>query len=159
METETKNTTLTWEAPEFVHYPKSPVWFIVLSIIGVALILFFLFKGDFLTSTLFALLLIVTLYFSRQKPRKVKIKITGNQLQINEVKIPFDQIKGFWIIYNPPEIKALNFETTAYLNRYVTVQLADENPLAIREFLLNHLVEDMEKTEPLTDKISRKIGF
>ena len=160
--TETKSKQakeLSWEAPEFVHYPKSLTWFVVLFVIGVALIIFFVFKKDFVTALLFLLLLMLAYFFSGQKPKTIKIKLNFRGVELNDMKIPFDQIKSFWVVYDPPEIKTLNFETTAYINRYFTIQINDQNPVELREFLLEHLPEELDRKEQLGDKVSRKLGF
>jgi len=154
-----KTKEISWTAPEFIHYPKSLTWFVFVSLAGLALIVFFVIKKDFLTATLFLLLLILTYFFSSQTPKSLKIKINQAGLTVNEQKIPFDQLKKFWIVYEPPAVKTLNFETSAYLNRYLTLQLADQDPVALREFLLQHLIEDKARDEQLGDKIARKLKF
>src|SRR3989344_8538321 len=152
-----KKQEFVWTAPEFVHYPKNKTWYVVASVIGVILVGYFLVHKDFLTSALFALLFLMLVFLAREKPREVRITLSGRGLKINEMALPYQQIKFFWIVYEPPTVKTLNFETTAYLNRFVTVQLADTDPVAIREFLLQYLLEDLDRQEQTVDTISRKL--
>jgi hypothetical protein len=156
---EQKPKSIGWTAPEFVHYPKSFVWFAVLTIICLGIVVYFLIAKEFLTATLFGLLYAIVFYFSRAKPKDLNIEISGRGLKLNHNLIPYQQLKSFWIIYSPPEVKTLNFETTAYFNRFVTLQLEQENPAAIREFLLQFLPEDLDRGEQFADKLGRTLKF
>jgi len=158
-DTKPKHTAISWTAREFIHYPKGKVWIISLLSIGLVLVGIFLFRKDFLTALLFLLLLIVTFYFSRKKPRKIKITLDSQGIKLNELRIYYQQIKNFWIIYRPPEVKTLNFETSAYINRFLTIQLEAQDPLKIREYLLNFISEELDREEPVTEKLSRKLKF
>lgn len=148
---------ISWTAPEYIHYPKSRLWFGVLLFVGAGLIIYFLTQRDFLTALLFVLLLIVLFYFARKHPQTLHIHITHTGLKINNLKLPYQQIKSFWIVYDPPEVKTLNFETAAYLNRFLTLQLENEDPVQIRQFLLQFLSEDLDRGEYFTDKLSRHL--
>ncbi len=155
---ETK-TEISWQAPEFIHRPKSSMWFILVGIAGTGLILYFLFQRDYLTALLFFLLGLVTFYFARLPAKNIQIQIGSKGLRLNQIQIPYQKLKKFWIVYEPPIIKTLNFETTAYFNRFITLQLENENPLPIREILLKYIPEDLERGEQLDDKIARTLKF
>ncbi|MDP3993805.1 MAG: hypothetical protein U1C57_00770 [Candidatus Doudnabacteria bacterium] len=150
---------ISWSAPEYQHYPKSLGWFIFLFLAGAGLTLYFLLQKDFLTSILFALLFIIIYFFSKAKPRTLHITLDRQGIKINNNRLPYSQIKKFWIVYDPPEVKILNFETLAYLNRYLTLQLESQDPVNIRQFLLSYLPEDLDGGEQFSDKLSRKLRF
>ncbi len=150
---------ISWTAPQFVHYHKGLGWFISLGIVSTVLILYYAFKKDFLTAALFLLFAIVIYYFAKAKPRQVHIKIDDKGLKINENRIPYQNLKAFWIHYDPPQVKTLNFETTAYLNRSVSLLLMDQNPLAIKDYLLQFLPEELERKESFGEKVARKLKF
>lgn len=150
---------IKWTAPEFIHYPKSIWWFVAVGGVGATFVSFFAFQKEFLVSLLFLLLTILVLFFSKTRPRTLEIQIDGIGVKINELKLSYQQIKSFWIVYEPPEVKTLNFETTAYLNRFFTLQLQQEDPVRLREFLLKYLPEDLERGEQFADQIGRKLRF
>lgn len=150
---------ISWIAPEFIHYPKSRLWFLAVSIIGLGLAVYFLVRKDFLTAVLFILLLLVVLFFAKSPAKQLRIHLDHSGIKINNLKLPYQQVKSFWIVYEPPEVKTINFETSAYLNRFVTLQLDTQDPMKIRSFLLQYLSEDLEKGELLADKLSRNLRF
>ncbi|OGF02211.1 MAG: hypothetical protein A3G07_02295 [Candidatus Doudnabacteria bacterium RIFCSPLOWO2_12_FULL_47_12] len=154
-----KKPELAWTAPEFVHYPKSKIWFFVLGVAGSLLVVYFLFQRDFLTGMMFVLLLAMAFLFAKSKPRQINIALTAQGIKLNDTLLPYKQVKVFWMIYQPPEVKTLNFETSAYLNRFLTLQLEDQDPVLVRNFLLEYLPEDLDREERLSDKISRTLKF
>jgi|SRR3989344_2442267 len=154
-----KKREITWTAPEFIHYPKSGKWYVLLGIAGAALVAFFLFKRDFLTSMMFVLLFLMAFFFSRAKPRQIHITLGPRGVKLNESLMTYQQIKTFWLVYEPPDIKTLNFETSAYLNRFLSLQMQDQDPVEIRDFLLDYLLEDLDRQERISDKISRTLRF
>ena len=154
-----KKPSMSWTAPEFTHYPKSIVWFVLFTLVGLGLVGYFLWQRDFLAATTFFLLFLMLLFLARAKPRQITIVLSGRGLKLNDALMPFQQLKSFWIVYQPPEVKTLNFETTAYLNRFLSVQLEDQDPSEVRAFLLDFLSEDLDREERVTDTISRTLKF
>ena len=150
---------ITWQAPEFMHYPKSAAWFIVLTAVAAGFAGYFLFRKDFLTAAMFVLLYVVVFFFSRKKPKIITVKLAGQGVSVGGTRLPWQKIKAFWIVYNPPEVKTLNLETAAYLNPVITLQLAEADPGEIREFLLEFIPEEPDREEQLADKIGRKLRF
>lgn len=154
-----KSSKITWTAPEFIHYPKSKWWFAVTALVGIGLATYFFIQKEFLTGALFLLLLAIVAYFGRMPPRMIRIELTPHGIKINESLLPYQQIKSFWMVYQPPVVKTLNFETTAYLNPNYTLQLMDEDPVKIRKFLLEYLPEDLDRGEAISDKLTRTLKF
>ncbi len=150
---------IEWTAPEYLHYPKSFWWYFGTGLITILLVGYFVFTREFLTATLFLVLAVLLFFFARKSPRNLDIILGPAGVKINSFQIPYQQIKAFWMVYDPPEIKTLNFETTATLNRFLTLQLGSQDPVQIRRFLLEFLAEDLERGEHLTDRLSRALKF
>jgi hypothetical protein len=150
---------LSWQAPEFAEYQKHPLWFIAFGIFTALLVLFGIYTKSWSTAVTFLMFGIIGVIFAAQKPKTVQIKLTGNGVQINSTFYNYKVIKKFWIVYNPPAVKNLYFETTAYLNRTVKVELDHKDPRAVRDFLKRYLEEDLEANEDFSDVIARTIRF
>jgi hypothetical protein len=58
------------------------------------------------------------------------------------------------MIYTP-ENKTVNFETVAYLNNHISMELGRQDPVAIKQFLKNYLQEDLDREESFTLLISK----
>ncbi|KKU49315.1 MAG: hypothetical protein UX68_C0001G0063, partial [Parcubacteria group bacterium GW2011_GWA2_46_9] len=65
-------------------------------------------------------------------------------------------LKSFWIIYEPPEVKMLYFDFKNAWRPRLPIPLQDENPIEVRRLLLKYLEEDLSReSEPTSDALSR----
>lgn len=153
-----KNTHISWEAPEFQHHQKPTFWYIALLAVSIGLIVYAIISGSIITAITFALLGAVTFGFAQKKPSTLNFSVTSTGISIGQTFYPYKSIKQFWIIYNR-EVKTLNFETTAYLNRFLSIQLGTQDPIKLRNILKNYLEEDLDREESLTEKLARGLKF
>ena len=160
MKNKTKKTeiqNITWKSlnHEDTHRPAS--WYLGLAVIGLGLVAFAVYNHSILMGLTFIVGVLVLLIVSTQRPHTVTYKLSSSSISSGTVTYPYKAIKKFWIIYNPPEVKTLNFETTAYLNNVITLPLGDEDPLAIKTFLSQYLPEDLDREESLSERLARNL--
>jgi hypothetical protein len=68
----------------------------------------------------------------------------------------FSELKSFFLIYNPPEVKTLFLEPKETLKPTIRVPLLDMNPIEVKNVLRAFLSEDVEKEEePMSDRATR----
>lgn len=140
-------TTISWEAPEFKLYEKSFGWYVTLVSISLLLIGFFIFvQKDIFASITIGLITLLIVYFSRQMPRVVTVELNSKGINHGGVHVPYKQVKHFWVV-DKEHHKTLNLETTSYLNKLMVIELSDQNPDEVREFLLSFVLEHPD-TEP-----------
>ena len=157
--TEKNKHQISWEAAEFAEYEKGGKWYTIFLAIGVLILAYAIWQKDFLMFLTFFILLIATYLFAKRKPKKILITLTGKGITLNENEYSYGMIKTFWILYDPPEVMTLNFETTQVINRELVIQLEDADPNEIREFLSQYLPEDFDREESYPDKFLRRIKF
>ena len=151
-------TVFEWEAPEFKHYPKNPAWYITLFIIVCLLVFYQFIQKDYFGGVSLILIGVLVVFFARQTPGHVPMQITDKGVHINDDLIPYQRIKHFWVVDDGTH-KTLNFETTAYLNSEITVELENLDAEEVRDFLIDILPEH-EVTEPTTaQKIAHRFKF
>lgn len=151
-------TLFSWQAPEFRHYPKNTAWYITLVVIAGLIIGFFLLQHDYFGAACTVIFTLFVLIFSRQQPRVIEIKLTTESLHLGNNAIPYKTIKHFWIVYNDHH-QTLNIETTAYLNRTLIIQLDGQDPVAIRETLLQLAPEHTETEATLAQRLMHRLKF
>ncbi len=154
----TEQTKISWQALEFRHYEKNIGWYVTLLAIAILVTGFFIIQSDYFAGVTTAILAIMIIFFSRQKPELMEVEITGKAVHMDNLIYPFKHIKHFWIV-NTPHHKTLNLETTTLVNRMVIIELGEQDAEEVREFLLNHLPEHTETTETITQKIMHKLKF
>src|SRR5438132_9393448 len=125
---------LSWEAPEFRHYPKNFGWYLTLLIVAGLILLYQILQKDFFGAFTVVVLTIFIWIFARQQPRNVTISVTDKGLNIDDSHLPYQEIKQFWVV-DTENHRTLNLETNAYLNRLVILQLEDQDPDEVRDLL------------------------
>ncbi len=151
-------TVFEWEAPEFRHYPKNPAWYITLFIIMVLLVVYQVVQQDFFGAVSLVIIGALIVFFAKQKPNLVVMEISDQGVHINKDLIPYNRIRNFWILDDGVH-KTLNFETTAYLNHILTVELEDIDSDELRDFLVDILPEHHEPAPTLAQRISHRFHF
>lgn len=151
--------TIQWETSEFVYHPKTLVWFAIYGIISIGLLAFAIYTDSLITLIAFILLILITLFFAVQKPSEIDVELSELGIRVNQTFYYYKNITKFWINYNPGTVKNLHFETTAYINNVLKLELGHQDPTEVRKFLLNYLPEDLDRHEDIHDVIARKLRF
>ena len=149
--------TLSWQAPSHVQLPRSAGWYIAFSVVSLGLLFYAAYTHSLLTFITFILIIGVVLLLSGQAPRATTYKVTKTGIAVGNTLYPFKVIKKFWIIYNPPTTKTLNFETSAYVNNKIALQLGNQDPVQLKLVLSQYLTEDLEAEESITEALARKL--
>jgi len=91
---------VTWEAQEYVHIDKSPVWFVFFVIVVLGLIavdIFFLKAYTF--SALVVVMAVAVVIYTRRPPRTLTYALSAQQgLYVGEQLHHFDDFKAFGLI-------------------------------------------------------------
>ena len=92
----------------------------------------------------------------RRAPFDVMFSIREEGVEVSRRFYPWREMKDFWILYRPPEVKKLYLEFKSIGRPSLDIALLNQNPLKIRQLLSEHLLENTEREEePATDQITR----
>lgn len=147
----------SWKIDEFTKYNRDKRWYIVASIIAVALIIYAIIDKNYF----FALIIIISsaliIFYDNEPPKKLDLTIKYDGIKIGKNFYEFQSISNFYIIYQPKEnIKKLFFEFKNPIKHRLSIELYNQNPVEIRNFLLQYLSEDLEKeNEPLSEGLAK----
>ena len=150
----------SWQTQEFQKYNFESSKLLLLIVAGIALLIYGLFTANYLFMIFIIMAAVVIYIFDKKEPATIDVIITKEDIVIGDKRLTYEEdLKSFWILYNPPEVKTLNFDRQQLLVPNISLQLEDENPLKIREVLLRYLPEDMEREEHFSEKAARKLGI
>lgn len=149
---------IEWEAPEYEFHEKSPDWFWTLGIITLALFLSAVLLHSFLFGFLILLAGFSLALFGARKPNIVSFKINAQGIHIGNRIYPYENLKCFWVDYEPPYKKEIIIESKKTFMPHITIILGDADPVKIRNYLLQFLKEEKIE-EPLTNTIVRLLKF
>ncbi|MBU1178397.1 hypothetical protein KJ903_04250 [Patescibacteria group bacterium] len=150
----------SWQTQEFQKYNFVGSQLTFLIVAGIALLIYGLITANYLFVVIIIMVAVVVYIFDTKEPATIDVHITKEGVVIGDKVLTYEgDLKSFWILYNPPEVKTLNFDRQQLIFPNINLQLESENPLKIREVLLRYLPEDMEKEEHLSEKAARKLGI
>ncbi len=137
------------------HKPAAIVIAVIFTAIGLAYIFF---QKNIITAVFFFLVALVMLIFAFKEKRVIFWEITRHGVAIDRSFFPYQQLKSFWIEYQPGSIKEISLKSRKWYQGYLKIPLRQENPLKIREILLEYLPEERHE-DTLVEAINRKLGM
>jgi len=158
-------TKIEWTAPEFTKYKKSKGWFVGLIFVTLIIIVIAVILKNFLWALLTIIAAFAVYIYATREPRKIKFSISPKGIQIDQDIHEFEDLKSFWIFYEPaspaggpPEIKEISIRNKKIFMPYLKIPLGNQDPAEIRRLLLKFLPERKQK-KSLLDEWARKIKF
>ncbi len=149
---------LHWRAPEFEILERDKKWYIVITGLLMLIIIYALYTNSLVMAITFILIGVVGYIYINKEPRILDFMITDDGIVAGKEIYNFDNLKSFWIFYEPDGMKEISLSTESYLTPYVHIPVHDQEPVKIRELLLQYIPE--EKQEPgLVETVERIIGL
>jgi len=134
----------------------------IVGLVGIALITYFAISQNYLASFLFFLAGItvaIGLYSKNKNTQNIICKIKTEGVQINDDLYPYENLKSFWIFYDPPYHQELSIRSKKmFTGGYIKIPLGEEDPLKIRKFLIKFIPEKKQE-EALVDVFARMVGL
>ncbi len=147
---------LSWETWEYPPVVRSRRWYIIASTLGLALLLYAIITANFVFAVIIIMFAVITLMRDIRKPDRVQIHLTTGGVVFGHDFYPYQDVRDFSIIYNPPDVKTLYVAFHGALAPTLTVPLEDMNPNDVRKALLPYAFENLNRErEYLTDILSR----
>jgi hypothetical protein len=152
----TGNVVFEWLIKEYEEYTRTKRWYIIAIIVGVLMVTYALFVANYLFALVIILFGIVLYMHEMQPPMDVYFAITETGIIIGKKFYRFSELSGFWMIYNPPDVKNLYFRLKNIVKFRVKIPLQNYDPRPIRDYIKQYLKEEVEhEEEPLSDRLAR----
>ncbi len=131
-----------WQAPEYEMIRGDRKWYLYLSLVLIVIIGYAVFTNSPIMAITFILIGVVEYIYINKEPRTLTFKITPEGVFAGNELYPFENIKSFWIFYEPPHVRVISLHTKGHLLPYVHIPVHDEDPVKVREILLQYLPEE-----------------
>jgi hypothetical protein len=150
---------ISWRVDEYDKHDRSKRWYIVAISLTLALLLIAFFTANFLFAVIIIIASLVIILHDGQEPVSLQVSLTDEGVIIGAKFYDYDELENFAVIYKPSQgIKQLYIEFKNVVKPRLSFSLKTVNPLPIREFLLQYLPEDLERTdEPLSEGLARML--
>ncbi len=146
---------ISWVAPEFLRYKRGRGWYAVVILFAALCMAYAVWTQAWSMLAAFAVLLVVVLMQHRKDPRVYEVSMTPYGIQFGPKRMPFSQLKKFWVLHDPPYVDELHLLTGDRMHPEVMIPLMGVDALMIREFLRNHVQEWEGKKESFLDLLVR----
>lgn len=151
---EKASVLLTWQGPEYEHYPKEKRWYLGITIALALIILYALITNSPIMAITFILIGIVGYIYLEKPPRVLDFKLTHSGVMVGSEMYRYEGIKSFWIFYEPPHTKILSLRTNSFFVPYIHIPIHQKDPVEIRELLLDFIPE-MKQDPSLVNTLER----
>jgi hypothetical protein len=146
---------LSWVFPEYIKHQRTAGWYAGAVVLVAGLLLYAVWTSNFLFAVMIVVVFMTIIFHNFGEPDELECIIFEDGVRIGSKYHLWSDIKRFWIIYQPPEVKTLYFNFKG-LAPTVSVDLCDQNPVGVREVLLKYLKEDLGHDRELAgDELSR----
>ena len=118
------------------------------------IIIYALVKDSPIMAITFLLIGIVGYIQLERFPRVLDFRVTTDGVMAGNELYEFENIKSFWIFYEPPHTKILSLHTDAMLTPFIHIPVHQIDPVKLREILLEYIPE-VKQSPTLTDTVAR----
>lgn len=146
-----------WTFPEHTKYEHGRKWYVWFTVLMLGLLIFSLVTLNFLFAVIIIVSAVVIFLNDVREPMQMSFYIGEGGILVGTKFFDYKDIRTFWLIYEPKEVKNLYFSPKSFVQPLISIPLLDQDPLKIRNFLLQYLEEDLEKEEePVSEQLGRR---
>lgn len=136
-----------WKIKEFDKYKKDWQWIVGGVILGGGLLYYSIITGNFLFSIIIILAGFIALIREFIEPEEEIFQIMDAGVRFGERFFLYKEFNSFYIIYEPPAVKNLYLKFKNSVIPRLSVNLDTQNPLHVRDNLLEFLNEDIQEED------------
>lgn len=142
---------LQWTAGGEKRDPNATIWMVVLFLLTISTLIYNLILGKWMVGGVFALLIVVLIWYFFSSSKTVNIVLTDQGVQLNNQFYNFENIKGYW--YSEKN-KTLYIEPKKRTGMVVSFPIGNKSIEEIKRNLPDYLAEIEGRGEDLIDRIS-----
>lgn len=148
---------ITWQASEYVHHEKDMSWFIIASIVTLALTAAALLFRQWTFAVLVVVMGAALIVYGRRPPRILHYAIGPRGIAVEQKEYNYEEFRAFGILQDGPLYSILLFPRKRFMPA-VTMYFPDTEGERIVDALGAHLPAEPVELE-LIDKVTRKLRF
>lgn len=145
-----------WRFPEYRKHERGKWWYITMVVLSILLVVFAVLANNILFAIIIIVADIIIFLQGKNQPMDMIFVITEDGILVHHKFYPYRDLQNFWIAFHPPAVKTLYFKPKAGWRPEISISLEEQDPIEIREILLQFLDEDLEEEDEKTaDALSR----
>lgn len=155
-----KQPPFIWEAHEYFFREKTSDWYWAVGIVTLCVSVLSMIFGNVLFGLIVLIGGFILSIFAARRPNLIRFELNKSGILINKRLYPFSALESFFVEDNRHHDmqSKLLLKSQRLVVPLIVVPLEGIDPEDIRDFLLDHLLEE-HHTEPLGQKIMEGLGF
>ena len=154
---------ISWTAPEHVHIEHGADWFWAVGIISASLAVAFIIAGNILLSIIIIIGMGCLLYYAKSPAKIIECELSNNGVRSGTTLYPWESLDSFWILDGreaPKQNVGIKLLITSKktLMPHIVIPL-EEHVLQEVHQAMAHMLHEEHQTEPLPERLMRKIGL
>lgn len=151
-----RDESITWQASEYIHHEKGPVWFVVFGLVIAALLVavYFLIE-DIISIVVIILMAIMVIIYANRKPKTLRYTLNYEGLTIEEKNYPYEVFRSFSIV-NDRGVQSIYLEPIERFMPPISVYFLPEDAGRIVNMMGMHLPAS-QKEQDFFDSLVRKL--
>lgn len=145
---------LNWVTTDRLNYHRSKVWYVSFCIFFLTFIVLSFIYGAWTFSLVLLALSLAYGFANFKKPKLLEVSLGESKIVIGNKEYKYSQIKSFWLIDEPP-YNTLFLNIPKNITSPISVEIEDQNPEVIRQFLVRKVAETQGKTAGFIDVLLR----
>lgn len=148
---------ISWETYEYEPRKKGKDWYLVTSILTLAIAGVFIIFGNLLLGLLIVFGIGGLLLFSMKEPPKIRCEINQRGIVIDDRLYLYEDLDAFGVDDDDEPAKLI-LRSRKLLMPYIIIPLYDVNIHTIETLLYRHIDQE-ELFEPILEKLFDRLGF
>ena len=149
-----ENVVVSWRGPEFEHYPHDRQWYLGALLIVCLIIVYAIFTDSIIMAIVFVLIAFTGYLFLSRPQKVIDFAITYDGVVAGNDLYSFDDIRSFWIFYEPPHTRIISLHMKDHFRPYLHIPLHQVDPVIIHEKLTDFIPE-IKQEQNLVDTFER----
>ncbi|MEI6287977.1 MAG: hypothetical protein WCP18_00110 [bacterium] len=149
-----------WQFPEYEKYQKSFWWYVITLVVLIFAVWWLILDQNYVFAIFLVLFYLLVIFYDVRQQEIVDFIITPDGFMFGKRFYEYREISDFFIIYQNNGIKNLYFDFKNPLKGRLIVPIDGQNAVAVREYLLKYMHENLEReAEPLSEIFRRLLKF
>ncbi|OHA83921.1 MAG: hypothetical protein A2937_03205 [Candidatus Yonathbacteria bacterium RIFCSPLOWO2_01_FULL_47_33b] len=154
---------ITWDTPAHDHYEHHADWYWAVGIIAVSLAVAFFIVGNALLSIIVLIGVGTLLTYTKHPPEIITCELSRKGVRVGKTFYPWETLESFWILEEHVTEKEhasakLLLTSQKSFMPHIVIPLVNAPIEDIHHILSQMLIEEPQ-SEPLPDRVMRKLGF
>lgn len=149
--------SLSWQVQEYEKHSRDRRWYIIAALVAFGLLAWAILTKNYFFAIIIIIAAFILITHDKQEPAVLDFSLEPTGVRLAKRFYEYREFKNFAVIYRPKDnIRNLYLIFKNPVKPKLSIFLGKTNPLEVRAYLLDYLLEDLEMDDaPFSEGLSR----